>query len=70
MRTDKKVMIAAIRSSPECSASDNTPRLPVRSTKNAFSDTSTSAEPTLSSAARFFSFTSPTIGLVITVRLD
>jgi hypothetical protein len=60
-------MIAATKSSPECSASDNTPKLPVRSTKNAFSDTNTSAEPTLSNAARFFSRTSPTSWVAITL---
>src|SRR5262249_55550799 len=48
-------MIAAMRSSPECNASDRTPKLPVRITKKAFSPTSSVADPTLSSAARFFS---------------
>ena len=43
---------------PECSASDKIPKLPVRKTRNAFSETSTIAEPTLSSAACFFSRTS------------
>ena len=32
-------MTAATRSRPECSASDKTPKLPVRRTRNAFSDT-------------------------------
>src|ERR1700719_3110269 len=63
-------MIAATRSSPECSASDSTPKLPVRSTRKVLSETSTSAEPTLSNAARFFSRTSSTTRAVITVRLD
>src|ERR1700730_18060383 len=62
-------MIAATRSSPECSASDSTPKLSVRITRKVLSETSTSAEATLSSAARFFSFTSSTRA-VITVRLD
>src|ERR1700732_4817043 len=63
-------MMAATRSSPECSASDSTPKLPVRSTRKVLSETSASAEPTLSSAARFFSFTSSTTRAVITTRLD
>src|ERR1700730_5523279 len=65
-RTARNVMIAAIKSNPECKASDNTPRLPVRSTRKAFSDTNTSAEPTLSSAARFFSRCSPSGCVAIT----
>jgi hypothetical protein len=56
---ERKVMIAATRSNPECSASLKTPKLPVRITKKDFNDTSSSAEPTLSSAARFFSRDSP-----------
>src|SRR5216684_1238744 len=70
MRTEKNVIIAATRSSPECSASDSTPKLPVRSTRKVLSETSTSVEPTLSNAARFFSFTSSTTRAIITVRLD
>ena len=51
-------MIAASRSRPECKASDNTPKLPVRRTRNDFSDSNTTADATLSNAARFFSRTS------------
>src|SRR5690348_12667483 len=63
---ERKVMIAATKSRPECSASDNTPRLPVLTTRNAFSETSSTAEPTLRSAARFFSRASP-IGATISI---
>src|SRR5215470_9638652 len=48
-------MIAATRSRPECRASLSTPKLPVRTTRKAFRETSKSAEPTLSAAARLFS---------------
>src|SRR5882724_3275727 len=65
MRTERNVMIAASRSRPECNASERTPKLPVRTTRNVLRETSRKAEPTLSSAARFFSRTrdssSPTI---------
>ncbi len=50
-RTESHVRIAAIKSSPECSASDSTPRLPVATAKNTFSATSTNAEPMDPSAA-------------------
>ena len=60
MRTERNVMIAASKSRPECNASERTPKLPVRTTKNVFSETSSSAEPTLKSAARFFSRPSST----------
>jgi len=60
------VTIAAIKSRPECSASLSTPRLPVRITRNDFRETSSIAEPTLSSAARFFSRDSPGIRANIT----
>src|ERR1700674_2713199 len=70
MRTERNVMIAASTSSPECSASDSTPKLPVRNTRNAFSDTNNVAEPTLSSAALFFSRTSSPSRIAIVVRLD
>src|SRR5580765_165936 len=63
-------MMAATRSRPECSASDNTPKLPVRMTRKVLSETKTRAETTLSSAARFFSFTSSTTRVGITIRLD
>src|SRR5580704_1913563 len=43
----------------ECSASDKTPKLPVRTTRNIFSETSRTAEPTEASAARFFSRVAP-----------
>src|ERR1700683_3627302 len=43
----------------ECSASDKTPKLPVRTTRNIFSETSSTAEPTEASAARFFSRVAP-----------
>src|SRR5712664_4238698 len=59
MRTERNVMIAASKSSPECNASDRTPKLPVRTTKNVLRETSSRAEPTLKSAARFFSLPSP-----------
>ena len=39
----------------ECSASDKTPKLPVRTTRNIFSETSRIAEPTEASAAQRFS---------------
>ncbi len=64
------MIIAATKSRPECSASDSTPKLPVRSTKKVLRESSTTAEATLSSAARFFSFASSTMGTVLTVRLD
>src|SRR5689334_5128136 len=63
-------MIAATRSRPECKASDKTPKLPVRSTRNVLRETRRSADTTLKRAARFFSFTSSTMLAAITVRLD
>src|ERR1700743_577597 len=48
-------MMAATRSREECRASDKTPKLPVRRTRKVFRETSSTAEPTLRSAARFFS---------------
>src|SRR4051812_20549459 len=68
-RTERKVIIAAIKSRPECNASESTPRLPVRITRNAFRHTSSSAEPTLSNAARFFSQLSSLTRTTIIVRL-
>src|SRR5712692_78721 len=47
--------MAATRSSEECSASERTPRLTVLKTRNVLSETNTTAEPTLKSAARRFS---------------
>ena len=47
-------MIAAIRSSVECKASESTPRLPVDAARKVFSDKSTMAEPTEPSAAICF----------------
>src|SRR5882757_1675796 len=67
-RTDKNVMMAATKSSPECRASDKTPKLPVRMTRKALRETNNRAETTLSSAARFFSFTSSTRRSIITHR--
>src|SRR5215467_5298397 len=55
MRMERKVMMAAIRSRPECKASERTPRLPVLTTRKVFNETRSVAEPTLKSAARFFS---------------
>src|SRR5438270_14015372 len=55
MPTERKVIMAAIKSRPECNASDKTPRLPVRTTRKAFNATKSPAETTLRSAARFFS---------------
>src|SRR6266851_3759064 len=70
MRTERNVMIAASRSRPECNASERTPKLPVRTTKNVLRETNSRAEPTLSSAARFFSRPS-SIWLIISIaRLD
>src|SRR5258708_29137546 len=48
-------MIAATKSRLECSASESTPRLPVRMVRNTFSDTSATADTTDHSAALFFS---------------
>lgn len=50
-------MIVVIRSRPEWSASESTPRLPVTTARNTFSDTNSSAEATDPSAASFFSLT-------------
>src|SRR5216684_4608780 len=58
-------MMAAIKSKPECKASESTPRLPVLTTRKAFSETKSVAEPTLKSAARFFSRAS--IGATISI---
>src|SRR5580692_2296725 len=58
-RTERNVITAATRSRMECSASDKTPKLPVRTTRNIFSETSSIAEPTEASAARFFSRDAP-----------
>src|ERR1700723_3364725 len=58
-RTERNVITAATRSRMECSASDKTPKLPVRTTRNIFSETSSTAEPTEASAARFFSRVAP-----------
>src|SRR5580658_5697987 len=46
------VMIAATRSSEECSASERTPKLSVTIASTTLIDTSTTAEPTEPSAAR------------------
>src|SRR5579863_255284 len=46
--------MAAIKSSPECSASDNTPRLPVAAARNTLSPTRIKAEPIDPSAAICF----------------
>ncbi len=51
MRTESHVRIAAIRSRPECSASESTPRLPVARARNTLSVTRISAEPIDPSAA-------------------
>ena len=64
------MIIAAIRSTPDCNASLNTPRLPVRYTKKLFSDTKSAAEPTLSSAAILFSCASLAGVPLISARLD
>src|ERR1700678_1869156 len=48
-------MTAARKSSPECIASDKTPKLPVRATRKILSDTSRTAEPTDARAASRFS---------------
>ena len=61
-------MMAAIKSSPECNASDSTPKLPVRMVRKIFSESRTIAEPTLSSAACFFSRTPwPSGGIIFAV---
>lgn len=52
------MITAATRSRPECKASERTPKLPVRRTRKVFRQTSSSAEPTLRRAARFFSWMS------------
>ncbi len=70
MRTERNVMIAASRSRPECNASERTPKLPVRTTKNVLSETKSRAEPTLNSAARFFSRPSSMGYVAIIARLD
>src|ERR1700733_9543285 len=49
-------MTAATKSRIECSASDKTPKLPVRTTRNIFSEMSRTAEPTEASAASRFSW--------------
>ena len=49
-------MTAATKSRMECSASDKTPKLPVRTTRNIFSEISRTAEPTEASAAMRFSW--------------
>ena len=53
-RTESHVRIAAIKSSPECSASESTPRLPVATAKNTLRLTRTIAEPMDPSAAICF----------------
>src|SRR5204863_7491847 len=58
-------MMAAIKSRPECKASESTPKLPVLTTRKPFRETRSKAEPTLKSAARFFSRTS--IGATISI---
>src|SRR5262245_47739706 len=63
---ERKVIIAATKSNPECSASESTPRLPVLTTRKVFSETRIAAEPTLRSAARFFSRAS-SIGATISI---
>src|SRR5713101_831399 len=63
-------MIAASKSRPECNASERTPKLPVRTTKNVLSETNSNAEPTLRSAARFFSRPSSTWLITSIARLD
>ena len=63
-------MIAASRSRPECNASERTPKLPVRTTKNVLKQTNSRAEPTLRSAARFFSRPSSTWLIAFIARLD
>src|ERR1700694_2157395 len=70
MRTERNVMIAASKSRPECSASERTPKLPVRTTKNVLRETNSRAEPTLNSAARFFSRPSSTWLIATIARLD
>src|SRR5260370_22895257 len=70
MRTERNVMIAASKSRPECNASDRTPKLPVRTTKNVLRETNRRAEPTLNSAASFFSRPSSTWLIAIIARLD
>src|SRR5712692_2060104 len=70
MRTERNVMMAASRSKPECNASERTPKLPVRTTKNVLSETNSNAEPTLRSAARFFSRPSSTWLIISIARLD
>src|SRR5580700_8871334 len=50
-RTESHVRMAAIKSSPECSASDSTPRLPVATARNTFRLTRIIAEPMDPSAA-------------------
>src|SRR5216683_4212026 len=70
MRTERNVMIAASRSRPECNASERTPKLPVRTTKNVLRETNRRAEPTLRSAARFFSRPSSTWLIVVIACLD
>src|SRR2546429_684690 len=70
MRTERNVMIAASKSRPECNASERTPKLPVRTTKNVLRETNSRAEPTLRSAARFFSRPSSAWLIASMVRLD
>src|SRR6202453_2063769 len=48
-------MTAARKSSPECIASDKTPKLPVRATRKILRDSSRTAEPTDARAAIRFS---------------
>src|SRR5215470_4492401 len=54
MRTERKVIMAAIKSKPECKASESTPKLPVRTTRKVLRDTRRTADPTLKRAAFFF----------------
>src|SRR5260370_29508516 len=70
MRTERNVMMAASRSRPECKASERTPKLPVRTTKNVLRETNSRAEPTLKSAARFYSRPSSTWLIAPIARLD
>src|ERR1700740_2579724 len=55
-------MTAATKSRIECKASDKMPRLPLRSTRNTFSDTNKTAEPTEARAANRFSRVAPARG--------
>src|ERR1700733_15185291 len=73
-RTERNVITAATRSRMECSASDKTPKLPVRTTRNTFSEISRTADPTEANAASRFSWdarsrASKAIGGLYAVRL-